>query len=158
MNDVTFLFRVILLVWRSLTHTNSLVTTTLLVLMLIRVLSIVLLIENNTTSHQILSWIDSRNIVLQFRLRLNDYPLLLWEGRHLLIMDLIPVLDTFPIDTAWELSMHHGCWGVQIIANVIIIQLQWVQIRSVLWLHKLVRLVGAMMLVLMRVFRTWRTW
>ena len=85
--------------------------------MLIRVLAIMLLIENNTTSHQILSWIDTNNsLVWQVGLRCHDDSLLLREGLYLLIIDLIAVLDTFSVHATGELSRHHGGWRVQVIA------------------------------------------
>ena len=169
LDEVGFLFRVILLVWRSLTHTKTLMSTSLYfmstvhtnyVRMLIRVLSIVLLIENNTTSHQILSWIDTNNILVwHIGLRRHDDPLLLREGLNLLIIDLIAVLAAFPIEATWELSMHHCGWCMQIIAKLVVIQVQRVQIRPILRLHKVVRLVvGTMVLLLLGVFGARRTW
>ena len=78
--------------------------------MLIRVLAMVLLIENDTTSHQILSRIDNGIIMWQIRVNLNNDSLLLGEGHHLILVlhniELIPFLDTFPADAARMMSVH----------------------------------------------------
>ena len=87
-----------------------------MVWVLIRVLPIVLLIKNNTTSHQVLSWIDTEILLGQLGLCLYDDPLLLRDGR-LLIIGLISILDTFPIiEATGELSVHYCGWSMQITA------------------------------------------
>ena len=52
----------------------------------------------------------------QVGLRCHNDPLLLREGLYLLIIDLIAVLDTFPVHATGELSGHHGGRRVQVIA------------------------------------------
>ena len=91
-------------------------------------------------------------------LRRHDDPLLLREGLDLLIIDLIAVLAAFPGEAAGQLSMHHCGRCVQIIAKLVVIQVQRVQIRPILRLHKVVGLIGTMVLLMLGVFSTRRTW
>ena len=109
----------------------------------------------------------------QISLRLNNCSLLLRNSCHLLFVvyniDLIPFLGASPVDATGELPVRHSGRIVEIIltssnentstttivADIIIIRIhRRVQIRSVLRLHKVVRLVGAMVLQMLGVFRT----